>query len=232
MFLDAELTEHRLNAAESLLVTLPRRELAGKKRTMSGVDASRPINMGRYEVGLTLSRQVPFGFLLPARHRLPEQPPFQWRSSGRDLASPGNATNIQHHHHHPPSSAVLRYTTSSTPRCYGARYLPLSTSSGLPASRFGRLRPGCLLSVVLILRSSPLRPHSALRRHASPVRSARKACRRGEVQIALQVLDAPAAADTRKHENQAEGSENSTWPFHRQHHFSQTHFLIRPWPRC
>lgn len=199
---------------------------------MSGVDASRPINMGRYEVGLTLSRQVPFSFLLPARHRLPEQPPFQWRSSGRDLASPGNATNIQHHHHHPPS--VLCSDTLLHPLLVVTEHAtyPSRRLSGLPASRFGRLRPGCLLSVVLILRSSPLRPHSALRRHASPVRSARKACRRGEVQIALQVLDAPAAADTRKHENQAEGSENSTWPFHRQHHFSQTHFLIRPWPRC
>lgn len=62
----------------------------------------------------------------------------------------------------PTSSAVLRYPPSSTNPYHGSYYgawtLPLSTSSGLPASRSedSALSPAHVCPVVLILRSSPL----------------------------------------------------------------------------
>lgn len=139
------------------------RNWLGRKETMSGVDASRPISTGSDEAGLTLFTSGPvWWFSSPCQapsSRTAPPPPVQ-RSSGRDLASPGNATKIQHHHHHPP--LVLCSDTLLRPLI---RTMVVITEHGRYPSR--RLQaspprvlktPPCLrlLSVVLILRSSPL----------------------------------------------------------------------------
>ena len=75
----------------------------------------------------------------------------------------------------------------------------------------GRLRSACRLDFAQL---AP-RPHSALPRHTSPCQICPKSLPARRSADCPASPEAAAAADTRKHGNQAEGPGHSTWHFHR-----------------